>query len=115
MKRSTTYRENYAKRIEMWRELVTECGNSGLTVEEWFKQNGFNRRNYPIWKRKIEEFDNGEWDKRHKTASATAPTTPQITIKYGDLELCFYKDVDPQLLSTTVLSVVANVTANSDI
>ena len=43
----------YAARLEDWKQRITECRASGLTVKEWCAQNGCNTSTYYRWEREL--------------------------------------------------------------
>lgn len=40
-------------RMEQWKQLILECRNSGLKVDEWCEQNNLSHHAYYYWLRKI--------------------------------------------------------------
>lgn len=43
----------HAARLEEWKQRITECRASGLTVKEWCAQNGCNTSTYYRWEREL--------------------------------------------------------------
>ena len=46
--------------LQLWRNRVMECRNSGKSVAVWCKENGINIKTYYYWQKKV-------WDKATNT------------------------------------------------
>lgn len=44
---------SHEARLSLWLERIRACKSSGLSVKEWYKQNGLTAKNYYYWMRKI--------------------------------------------------------------
>ena len=46
--------------LQLWRNRVMECRNSGKTIAVWCKENGINIKTYYFWQKRV-------WDKETQT------------------------------------------------
>lgn len=109
-------RQEYAKRIEKWRILIAECSNSKMSVQEWCQKKGIERRKYYYWRKKIREFDETEPAANYtKPDQSICPSSPQLTIQYGEISFHFYENADPQMLLTVISAIADAETGNIQI
>ena len=47
-------------KLSEWREIVTECRNSGKQVEKWCKEKGINEKTYYRWQKMVWEAETQE-------------------------------------------------------
>lgn len=40
-------------RLNEWKQVISDCHNSGLSVEKWTSMNGISRNTYYYWLRKL--------------------------------------------------------------
>lgn len=59
-------RSAYEIRREQWRQIVTECNESGIHKKEWCRQNGISLRSIYYWQKRLRD---------EAIVSQTAPST----------------------------------------
>ena len=82
-------------KLEEWREVVRECRNSGLPVNQWCKEKRINRKTYYRWQKQVWE---AEWEHREilptKTPDVKFAEVPKIMIepKAAESSIAVQKD-----------------------
>ena len=88
--------------LENWTEMVRNCRTSGLTVEQWCRENGIGRKTYYYRQRKVRQ-----------AALAELKATTQTTV-FGKLDLP-PQNATPQQAITVHLSYASiDVAAGTD-
>ena len=109
--------------LQLWRGRVMECRNSGKSVAEWCRENGFNIKTYYYWQKRV-------WDKAtntmiHSNQGTLAQSEPvqfaQVNlgcVDSADADIVIRKDswtveirntANPVLLNTVLQAVIHGV------
>ena len=69
------------EKMKEWQERVIQCQNSGLSINEWCRQNKINRKTYFYWQRQV-------WDNKKNELKQTGSQEKGILrIRFAEVSI----------------------------
>lgn len=102
-----------SKTEDQWKQVVTDCRNSGLSVRKWCEDNHIKPSTYRYWFTKLRKQENIASDTRWAEMvippmeTSLQPKASVITIRYESFAIDISETTDTQLLAEVLRTLRA--------
>lgn len=98
---------NQQQKLSEWAERVSACRSSGMTVQDWCREQGIGAQTYYRWQRRlyelVQEQRGGEF------TEITPPRRPAnavaVTVQVGGLEVAVHNGADAETVAAVMRAV----------